>query len=81
MFVHKALSDALSTQRFKTSATELVKKAKDDALLAEQFQVSLSYRKHINVCDEFGQLFGVKCWTSTENTERTATSVVLYQKF
>ena len=42
MFVHKALSDALRTQKFKTAATELVKKAKDDTLLAQEFQVSLS---------------------------------------
>ena len=48
MFVHKALSDALSTQRFKTAATELVKKAKDETLLAEEFQVSLSKNDHIN---------------------------------
>ena len=47
MFVHKALSDALSTQRFKTAATELVRKAKDDALLAQEFQVSLSHSDHI----------------------------------
>ena len=57
MFVHKALSDALRTQKFKTAATELVKKAKDDALLAEEFQVCLFHGDHINVCDQFGQFF------------------------
>ena len=79
MFVHKALSDALSTQKFKTSATELVKKAKDETLLAQEFQVSLFHRKHINAINS--AISSQYCWAITENAERTATSVFFYQRF
>ena len=40
MFVHKALIDALSTKKFKTTSSQIVKKCRNTGLITEEFQVS-----------------------------------------